>query len=68
MNRRERRRAHRAAPAAFRAIASTYRCPDCDSVTTEPYPDHARGIWRITVSHDETCPWYRQNIESRKSP
>lgn len=33
-----------------------YRCPDCDSETTFDLMGQP-GIYKITVAHDETCPW-----------
>jgi hypothetical protein len=58
----------RRAPAVMRALIAAYRCPDCDSESGEPYPDHERGIWRAEIRHDETCPWYRQHIVGTDSP
>lgn len=59
MNRAERRRVGRQAPAVFRAFAAAYRCPDCLSDTAQPVPD-AFGVWHIDVHHDDTCPTYRR--------
>jgi hypothetical protein len=61
MNRRTRRAAARHAPPQFRALAATYRCPDCLSETAQPVPlDPGGRSWRINVSHDATCPTYRR--------
>ncbi len=57
MNRAQRRLHARHAPASIRAFAAAYRCPDCLSETTRPVQD--RGIWRIEVRHDDTCPTWR---------
>lgn len=58
MNRANRRRRTREAPASIRAFAATYRCPDCLSEMTCPVQDRF-GIWRIEVRHDDTCPTWR---------
>ncbi len=60
MNRAQRRAAARRAPAHMRAFALAYRCPDCLSETAEPVLVDARGVWRVNVHHDETCPTYRR--------
>jgi hypothetical protein len=38
-------------------------CDDCDAYQTVD-TRHA-PIYRITVHHDDTCPWYRQHQEAR---
>lgn len=36
-------------------------CPDCSSVTGDLTQDDL-GVWHVTMSHDATCPWMRQNF------
>lgn len=55
MNRAERRKATRGAPPQIRALAATYRCPDCLSDTSHPF-EGTDGVWHINVHHDDTCP------------
>jgi hypothetical protein len=57
VNRAERRKI----PPPFRAIAVTvdYRCPDCDN-DVRLHQDE-RGVWRLDVMHDDTCPWLKRH-------
>jgi hypothetical protein len=63
VNRRHRRQARNAAspPAAYRAIAEAYRCPDCNAGASDVQPAEG-GVYRIDVRHEPTCPWYRRHI------
>lgn len=51
-------------PAAIQAVIDRFSCGHCINGPVRANRDH-RGVWRLIVIHDTTCPVFRGHLSGR---